>query len=73
MTSNSSTARIGQICSKLSEHELPGSSTLQEILEKFEFFPIKCRIQRAMEVFEISQKGSGQRGQPGDKQLKTKV
>jgi hypothetical protein len=27
----------------------------QEILEKFEFFPIKCRIQRALEVFELRQ------------------
>ena len=25
----------------------------QDILEKFEFFPIKCRIQRALEVAEI--------------------
>ena len=25
---------------------------LQAILEKFEFFPIKCRVQRALEVFK---------------------
>ncbi len=25
---------------------------LQAILEKFEFFPIKCRVQRAMELFK---------------------
>ena len=24
----------------------------QEIMEKFEFFPIKCRVQRATEVFK---------------------
>ena len=28
---------------------------VQEILEKFEFFPIKCRVQRAAERFEVSQ------------------
>ncbi len=27
---------------------------LQEILRKFEFFPIKCRIQRATEVFRAA-------------------
>ncbi len=26
--------------------------TLQAILEKFEFFPIKCRVQRALELFK---------------------
>ena len=25
---------------------------LQAILEKFEFFPIKCRVQRALELFK---------------------
>jgi hypothetical protein len=45
------------------------SLSLQEILEKFEFFPIKCRIQRAMEVFEISK----QEGSPGGTRFKTKV
>ena len=25
----------------------------QDILEKFEFFPIKCRIQRALEVYQV--------------------
>ena len=28
----------------------------QEILEKFEFFPIKCRIQRAAEAFVRAKK-----------------
>jgi hypothetical protein len=27
----------------------------QEILEKFEFFPIKCRVQRALEIFKAWQ------------------
>jgi hypothetical protein len=30
-------------------------TTLQTILEKFEFFPIKCRVQRSMDVFTIAQ------------------
>jgi hypothetical protein len=30
---------------------------LQDILEKFEFFPIKCRIQRALEIFKMSRDG----------------
>ena len=28
---------------------------LQSILEKFEFFPIKCRVQRSTDVFSIAQ------------------
>ncbi len=31
----------------------------QELLEKFEFFPIKCRIQRAMEVLRIESERKG--------------
>jgi hypothetical protein len=27
---------------------------LQAILEKFEFFPIKCRVQRALELFKAT-------------------
>ncbi len=29
--------------------------TDQTILEKFEFFPIKCRVQRSTDVFNIAQ------------------
>ncbi len=28
---------------------------MQEILEKFEFFPIKCRVQRSKDIFKIAQ------------------
>jgi hypothetical protein len=28
---------------------------MQAILEKFEFFPIKCRSQRAFEIFKMKQ------------------
>jgi hypothetical protein len=31
-------------------------SECQEVLEKFEFFPLKCRVQRALEIYEISQR-----------------
>jgi hypothetical protein len=34
--------------------------TLQTILEKFEFFPIKCRVQRSMDVFNIAQEHRGE-------------
>ena len=27
----------------------------QEVLNKFEFFPLKCRVQRALEIFQIEQ------------------
>ena len=27
----------------------------QNILEKFEFFPIKCRVQRSLDVFKMAQ------------------
>ncbi len=29
---------------------------MQAILEKFEFFPIKCRVQRALELYKDTQK-----------------
>ena len=28
---------------------------VQNILEKFEFFPIKCRVQRSLEIFQKAQ------------------
>jgi hypothetical protein len=46
---------------------------LQEILEKFEFFPIKCRIQRALEIFQINDKGREAGTSRGIPQLKMKV
>jgi hypothetical protein len=33
---------------------------MQEILEKFEFFPIKCRIQRALEISKIRKEEESQ-------------
>jgi hypothetical protein len=42
----------------------------QDILEKFEFFPIKCRIQRALEVFRLIQ---NRRGKTPEFKYKTKV
>jgi hypothetical protein len=35
---------------------------MQDLLEKFEFFPIKCRIQRAMEMLRISQEQAVAKG-----------
>jgi hypothetical protein len=32
-----------------------GEMLLQALLEKFEFFPVKCRVQRALEKFQIEQ------------------
>ena len=26
----------------------------QALLEKFEFFPVKCRVQRALEIFQMN-------------------
>ncbi len=48
-------------------------SPRQEILEKFEFFPIKCRIQRASEIYQgvLKKKRAEQDNQP--EQLKIKV
>jgi hypothetical protein len=62
----------------------PPSVPPQEILRKFEFFPIKCRIQRATEVFRAAVRGDplsythhghhGHHGQPPSKQrVKSKV
>ncbi len=31
------------------------TTILQNILEKFEFFPIKCRVQRSLEIFQKAQ------------------
>jgi hypothetical protein len=30
-------------------------AVFQGILEKFEFFPIKCRVQRSIDIFKIAQ------------------
>jgi hypothetical protein len=46
---------------------------LQEILEKFEFFPVKCRIQRALEVFQMSGKGKENSKSSSSTQMKMKV
>ena len=35
--------------------KLKPSLSVQEILEKFEFFPVKCRVQRALEIYQIEQ------------------
>ncbi len=37
---------MSQIIRRLSD-----TNMLQNILEKFEFFPIKCRVQRSLEIF----------------------
>jgi hypothetical protein len=42
---------------------------LQEVLEMFEFFPIKCRIQRALEVFQANRA----RLEAGETGFKSKV
>jgi hypothetical protein len=44
------------------------SNLMQELLEKFEFFPLKCHVQRALETFKINQ---GRRDRPP--KLKMKV
>ncbi len=38
----------------------------QDILEKFEFFPVKCRIQRAMEMARVSKERDAARGRRGE-------
>ena len=43
---------------------------LQSILEKFEFFPIKCRIQRSFDIYKIAQE---QLKGPKHKSIKLKV
>ncbi len=42
----------------------------QDILEKFEYFPIKCRVQRAFEIFKARQERSASDSEPC---FKTKV
>jgi hypothetical protein len=39
-----------QPCEKVYDEML-----LQNILEKFEFFPIKCHLQRSQDIFKISE------------------
>jgi hypothetical protein len=46
---------------------------LQEILEKFEFFPIKCRIQRAQEIFKMNMAGNATSRSKNAKEMKMKV
>jgi hypothetical protein len=42
----------------------------QTILEKFEFFPIKCRVQRSTDIFHIAQE---HRNEAGYKPFRLKV
>ena len=44
----------------------------QDVLEKFEFFPVKCRIQRSIETFKAAKKRSEARPELS-KPVKTKV
>jgi hypothetical protein len=53
------------VCSETPEHY-----TMQAVLEKFEFFPIKCRILRTALQFSKYLNGPGDAGKEG---LKTKV
>jgi hypothetical protein len=46
---------------------------LQDILERFELFPIKCRIQRALEIFQIAKERKAKLKVGLEKPLKTKV
>ena len=46
-------ASIFKLCSQMRRLKPGGRVVLQDILEKFEFFPIKCRIQRALEIFQM--------------------
>jgi hypothetical protein len=32
---------------------------LQALLERFEFFPVKCRVQRALEIAQIEKEKAG--------------
>ena len=34
------------------------TNIMQNVLEKFEFFPIKCRVQRSLENFKRTWKGN---------------
>ena len=46
----------------------------QAILEKFEFFPVKCRVQRALEISRMNQDTlKGKAGTAPQITLKTKV
>ena len=42
-------------------------------MEKFEFFPIKCRIQRAMEMLRISQEQAVAKGDRAGQSFKIKA
>ncbi len=46
------------------------SQPSQTILEKFEFFPIKCRVQRSRDILNIAQE---HRGEAGYKPFRLKV
>jgi hypothetical protein len=46
---------------------------LQAILEKFEFFPIKCRVQRSLDVFKMAQLNRNEDGSFRTKSFKIKV
>ena len=46
---------------------------VQELLEKFEFFPIKCRIQRAMEMMRIGQEHTAAKGGKAGSPFKIKA
>jgi hypothetical protein len=48
-------------------------SLLQMILEKFEFFPIKCRVQRSLEIFNAKQKDETKHSHSKDFKLKVCV
>jgi hypothetical protein len=37
---------------------------LQALLERFEFFPVKCRVQRALEISQIELKENASTSQP---------
>ena len=45
------------------------AKNLQQILEKFEFFPIKCRVQRSLDIFKIAQENIATH----DKKIRLKV
>ena len=66
-------ASIFKLCSQMRRLKPGGRVVLQDILEKFEFFPIKCRIQRALEIFQIRKDLVSGSMLNNDKQGKTKV
>jgi hypothetical protein len=55
------------------QHDIPCSNNLQDILERFEFFPIKCRIQRALEIFQMTKDRKTQTDTGAETPPKTKV